>query len=192
MIIGFVRHGNTEWNTLGKIQGQTDIPLSGLGVSQAQALAQRLYIDQEQWDAIISSDLQRAHETARIIAGKLDIPHLDSDIRLRERYFGDIEGTTESERLERWGADWRTAETGQESDEDVRARGRQFLEDWHKQNPSGKLLVVTHGGFLSQMFSELCSGLDKQYLNNMSYSILEFTEGQWSPLLYNCSRHLNV
>lgn len=191
MIIGFVRHGKTEWNELGRIQGQTDIPLNEMGLAQARALAQRLSDDEMEWDAILSSDLQRALETARVISDKLDIPLLEVDTRLRERFYGDIEGTTEQERLERWGTEWRTVEAGQESDTDVRARGRSLLEECYRRNPSGRLLLVSHGSFLAQMFTELCSGLNTQYLNNMSYSILEFNEGQWTPLLYNCTRHLN-
>ncbi|MFX3633470.1 MAG: histidine phosphatase family protein [Candidatus Pristimantibacillus sp.] len=191
MIIGFVRHGKTEWNALGRIQGQTDIPLNETGLAQARALAQRLSDDNTEWDAILSSDLERARETARVISGKLDIPLLEADTRLRERFYGDIEGTTEQERLERWGVDWRSAEAGQESDADVRARGRMFLEECYRTNPNGKILLVSHGSFLAQMFTELCSGLNTQYINNMSYSILEFNEGQWNPLLYNCTRHLN-
>ncbi|SFE90894.1 probable phosphoglycerate mutase [Paenibacillus algorifonticola] len=190
MIIGLVRHGNTDWNKLGKIQGQTDIPLNERGIAQAVALANRLSEDQTPWDAVIASDLQRARETARIIADKLDIPLLAPDERLRERFYGDIEGTTEQERIARWGEQWRHAEVGQESDETVRVRGRSFVEEWRQSNPQGRLLVVTHGSFLAQLLDELCSGLDKQFLDNMSYSILQFKGSVWEPLLYNCSRHL--
>ncbi|ANY68887.1 phosphoglycerate kinase [Paenibacillus sp. BIHB 4019] len=190
MIIGLVRHGNTDWNKLGKIQGQTDIPLNERGVAQAVALANRLSEDQKLWDAVISSDLQRARETARIVADKLGIPLLAPDERLRERFYGDIEGTTEQERIARWGEQWRQAEVGQESDETVRGRGRSFVEEWRRGNPEGRLLVVTHGSFLAQLLDELCSGLEKQFLDNMSYSILQFNENEWESLLYNCSRHL--
>ncbi|MGG4142827.1 histidine phosphatase family protein [Paenibacillus algorifonticola] len=190
MIMGLVRHGNTDWNKLGKIQGQTDIPLNERGVAQAVALANRLSEDQKLWDAVISSDLQRARETARIVADKLGILLLAPDERLRERFYGDIEGTTEQERIARWGEHWRQAEVGQESDETVRGRGRSFVEEWRQGNPQGRLLVVTHGSFLAQLLDELCSGLDKQFLDNMSYSILQFTENEWKSLLYNCSRHL--
>ncbi|WP_338551702.1 histidine phosphatase family protein [Paenibacillus sp. KS-LC4] len=190
MILGLVRHGNTDWNKLGKIQGQTDIPLNERGVAQARALAGRLSEDQKLWDAVISSDLLRARETARIVADKLDIPLLAPDDRLRERFYGDIEGTTEQERIARWGEKWRQAEVGQESDETVRLRGRSFVEEWRQSNPEMRLLVVTHGSFLAQLLDELCTGLDRQFLDNMSYSILQFKENDWQSILYNCSRHL--
>ncbi|MCK9857430.1 histidine phosphatase family protein [Paenibacillus sp. ATY16] len=190
MIIGMVRHGNTDWNALGKIQGQTDIPLNELGKKQANALASRLSQDEKLWDAVISSDLQRARQTAAVIADKLDIPLLDGDPRLRERNFGEVEGLTLPERVERWGENWREVAQGLETDEEVRARGLAFLQDWQKQRPEGRLLVVSHGGFLAQMFDTLCVDLEKQHLGNLSYSILQFKDEQWAPLLYNCTRHL--
>ncbi|TCN01775.1 putative phosphoglycerate mutase [Paenibacillus sp. BK033] len=190
MIIGMVRHGNTDWNALGKIQGQTDIPLNELGKKQANALAERLSKDEKLWDAVISSDLQRARQTAAVIADKLGIPLLDGDPRLRERNFGEVEGLTLPERVERWGENWREVAQGLETDDEVRSRGLSFLQDWQKQRPEGRLLVVSHGGFLAQMFDTLCVDLEKQQLGNLSYSILQLKDEQWIPLLYNCTRHL--
>lgn len=185
-----VRHGNTDWNALGKIQGQTDIPLNELGKKQANALAERLSKDEKLWDAVISSDLQRARQTAAVIADKLGIPLLDGDPRLRERNFGEVEGLTLPERVERWGENWREVAQGLETDDEVRSRGLSFLQDWQKQRPEGRLLVVSHGGFLAQMFDTLCVDLEKQQLGNLSYSILQLKDEQWIPLLYNCTRHL--
>ncbi|WP_020616661.1 histidine phosphatase family protein [Paenibacillus daejeonensis] len=188
--MGWVRHGRTSWNAEGKIQGQTDIPLNEEGRSQAHKLAERLAKDEMKWDAVVSSDLQRARETGRVIADQLSIPLLAADVRLRERGFGEIEGTTEAERLERWGAAWRTTYEGQESNTDVTARGMAFIQDMMSLHPHLNLLVVTHGSFLSQMLHSLCENLDDSYIGNMSYSILELREGAWSSLLHNCSLHL--
>lgn len=190
MIIGFIRHGKTDWNALGKIQGQTDIPLNEEGIRQARLLADRLAQDVHRWDAVISSDLARAYRTASIIADKLNIPLLEPDERLRERFYGEVEGTTEKERLERWGDDWRAMDTGKEPDESVRARGRAFLDEQYERNPDRHLLVVSHGSFLAQLFEELCGDMGTQFIGNMSYSILELQDGRWYPLLYNCMRHL--
>jgi probable phosphoglycerate mutase len=190
MIIGMVRHGNTDWNALGKIQGQTDIPLNELGIKQANALAERLSHDEKLWDAVISSDLQRARQTASVIAEKLDIPLLDGDSRLRERNFGEVEGLILQERIDRWGENWREVAGGLESDEEVRARGLALIAEWQQRKPEVRLLVVSHGGFLAQMFDTLCADMEKQHLGNLSYSIIQFTDEQWQPLLYNCTRHL--
>ncbi|RXZ80244.1 histidine phosphatase family protein [Paenibacillaceae bacterium] len=192
MKLGWIRHGRTAWNALGKIQGQTDIPLNEEGQRQAHALAARLANDtSEQWDAVISSDLMRARETAAIIAEKLAIPLLSADDRLRERYFGEIEGTTEAERTAKWGENWRKEYTGQESDALVRSRGGAFVQEWLGKSPGGSLLVVTHGSFLAQMLHSLCEGLESSYINNMSYSIMTFQEGRWHSLLHNCTVHLH-
>lgn len=190
MLIGFVRHGKTDWNAQGKIQGQTDIPLNEEGINQAMALADRLTGEVRIWDAVVSSDLKRAYSTAQIIAEKIGIPLLEGDKRLRERYFGEVEGTKEQERYERWGKDWRNVASGVEKDADVKARGMQALLEWEQKYPERNLLVVSHGSFLAQLLSELCEGLEDQHLTNLSYSILEHRDGKWHPQLYNCTKHL--
>ncbi|MGO4693125.1 histidine phosphatase family protein [Paenibacillus sp. 2TAB26] len=191
MLIGLVRHGKTDWNEQGKIQGQTDIPLNEVGIVQAKALAERLSREDQIWDAVISSDLQRAQATAQIIASKLNIPLLESEPRLRERYFGEVEGTREQERHERWGTNWREIAEGVESNDEVRARGLSAINEWKLKYPKRNLLVVSHGSFLAQIMEELCSDLEDQYLSNLSYSILELRDEKWHPQLYNCTIHLN-
>ncbi|WP_053376383.1 histidine phosphatase family protein [Paenibacillus sp. FJAT-27812] len=191
MLIGLVRHGKTDWNAEGKIQGQTDIPLNNEGIAQAKALAERLSGEKRIWDAVVSSDLLRAYATAQIIAEKLELPLLDSDPRLRERYFGEIEGTKEQERHARWGKEWRNVAEGVEPDADVRARGISALKQWQLEYPDRNLLVVSHGSFLAQLLAELCSELEDQHLSNLSYSILEHRDQRWHPQLYNCTIHLN-
>ncbi|MBJ6363547.1 histidine phosphatase family protein [Paenibacillus sp. GCM10012307] len=188
--IGWVRHGKTDWNALGKIQGQTDIPLNEEGIRQAQALAERLATEGLQWDGVVSSPLSRARETARMIAERLDIPLLAPDKRLQERGFGEIEGTTEQERISRWGEQWRQTYVGQESDEEVRERGFNFLQDWLEQAGMNRLLVVSHGSFLSLMLHTLCDNLDKSYIGNMSFSIMDYNGERWQSVLHNCTLHL--
>ena len=138
--------------------------------------------------------MQRAHETAAIIAGRLGLPLLDPDERLNERYYGEVEGTTARERLERWGENWRQADAGQESDDAVRARGMAFVDEWRSKRPDRRLLVVSHGSFLAQLLQEMCGQLDDGHIVNMSFSILQYETngagGAWKPLLHNCSLHL--
>lgn len=69
MIVGLIRHGLTDWNAAGKIQGQSDIPLNDEGRKQALKLAERLKreSDVQPWDFIITSGLSRAQETLSLI-----------------------------------------------------------------------------------------------------------------------------
>lgn len=83
--IYLVRHGETEWNVKKLIQGQKDIPLNEKGKKQAGKLKKIKF------DAIYSSDLKRAAETAKIIAGKRRLKIIKSTA-LRERYFGKFQG----------------------------------------------------------------------------------------------------
>ncbi|MCD9021181.1 histidine phosphatase family protein [Cohnella silvisoli] len=188
--IGWVRHGITEWNQLGKIQGVTDIPLSLGGIKQAHLLAERLAREGETWHGVYSSDLQRALQTGKILAERLGIP-LIKDTRLRERSFGEAEGTTEPERLSRWGAGWRRLVPDQESDEIIKARGHEFVNELSEKHSGESWLVVTHGSFLARMLQSLCADLDDSHLLNMSLTILEERQEGWKPLLHNCTNHLN-
>lgn len=190
--LGWIRHGQTEWNRLGKIQGAVDIPLSGEGVSQAKRLALRLVNERRQqpWQGIVCSDLERAAKTAEIIAARMQIP-VRLDARLRERSFGEAEGTTLDERISRWGEDWRARVPDQESDEQVLFRGLAFVRDHIDQHAGEAWLVVTHGSFLARMLHALCPGLDDSHLQNASLTILEHNNREWKALLHNCTNHLN-
>ena len=89
-----VRHGQTDWNINRRFQGQSDVPLNEVGRQQATALANRL--SREHIDVLFASDLQRAHETARIIAAQ-HACEIRLDARLREINFGAWEGLTYDE-----------------------------------------------------------------------------------------------
>ena len=86
-----VRHGETIWNAEGRFQGQTDLPLSPRGRRQAAALAP--VIATQMVHALYASDLQRAWETASILAAPLGLP-VQQEPRWREMAFGAWEGLT--------------------------------------------------------------------------------------------------
>ena len=95
MEIFVVRHGQTEWNALEKLQGQTDIELNEVGREQAQITGEQ--IKNENIDLIITSPLKRARETAEIINKNFNAPIIE-DKRLMERGYGELEGKTRIER----------------------------------------------------------------------------------------------
>ncbi|EHB64424.1 MULTISPECIES: histidine phosphatase family protein [Paenibacillus] len=190
MLIGLVRHGLTDWNAMGKIQGQTDIPLNEEGRRQARLLGERLRQEPYHWDFAISSGLSRAEETAQIIASMLGIPVADPDPRVRERRYGQVEGLTAEEREARFGTDWHQQDLGQESDVELMSRGLVFLDDMAIKHRNSNILVVSHGGFLAQLYKLVCRGQLSQRIGNLSLTIVERKDDDWSPLLYNCTKHL--
>lgn len=188
--IGIVRHGITEWNLLGIAQGSSNIPLNKTGREQAVALSERLAAE-EDWDLIIASDLMRARETAEIIGAKLGLSISHFDTRLREMNGGEIEGTTEDERVEKWGTDWRSLDLGMETREAVAERATAALQDIVKDYPGKRVLVVSHGGLIGLTLKSLLpEQFKKTLLDNTSITILENLEGAWQCPLYNCTRHL--
>ncbi|OWA37137.1 histidine phosphatase family protein [Saccharibacillus sp. O16] len=190
MLIGLIRHGLTDWNAVGRIQGRSDIPLNDEGRRQAVRLAERLAEEEYRWDFVISSGLKRAQETAEIIAAKLELPLLDADERLIERGFGQIEGLTLTEREERYGADWNALDLGQEKVEALQERALAFMADLEVKYPDRNILVVTHGGLLSRLYAALYQDRQAERIGNLSLSVLEKREELWEPLVYNCTRHL--
>lgn len=157
-----VRHGETDWNREGRWQGGSDTPLNDAGREQARALAEQL---DGAIDAVYSSDLARARETAEIVAAKLGL-EVTLDPRLRERGFGSWEGLTMAE-IEARFADghrrWRAGE-GPGADDaeefaDFSARVSDFLADVLRRHPGEQVLVVSHGGSI-RVVHALATGLD--------------------------------
>ncbi|WP_431088275.1 histidine phosphatase family protein [Paenibacillus sp. 8b26] len=190
MLIGLIRHGLTDWNAVGKIQGHSDIPLNEEGRRQARLLAERLKDESYHWDGLITSSLSRAKETGEIIASVLHLPILEPDDRLRERAYGQVEGMTQVEREKKWGSDWHLLDLGQESDEALQLRGLAFMEAIWSENRDKNLLVVSHGGFLANLYKALYQEKFTERIGNLSLSVLQRKDTDWTPLLYNCTRHL--
>ena len=95
--IFLIRHGETEWNKLGRLQGNSDVKLSPEGIRQAQLMAEKTPFLPV--DAVYSSDLQRAVNTAKILAGRFNLP-VTTKPGLRETNFGEWEGKVISKLLE--------------------------------------------------------------------------------------------
>ncbi len=161
MNLYIVRHGETDWNTVKRIQGQTDIELNENGVRLAELTSAGLKdID---FDYIFSSPLKRAYKTAEIIRGERTT-EIVRDERLKEMFFGDYEGTTKAERPEdccittlfKAPADY-VAEKGAESLEELTARAQAFLDEHifpiESVNPDAEILLIGHGALNKALMS---------------------------------------
>jgi 2,3-bisphosphoglycerate-dependent phosphoglycerate mutase len=139
------RHGETDWNRDLRIQGSSDVDLNPVGREQAQALAREL-ADIE-LDAIYSSDLSRARETAEVVAAKHGL-EVRLDARLRERSFGSWEGLTREDIA----ALPQGSRHDGETDDQVRARVLDAVQEIAEAHPGRHVLVVAHGGALNTLW----------------------------------------
>ncbi len=199
MLFYLIRHGETDYNSGGRVQGHTDIPLSPLGLRQADALAERLA--GEKFDALYSSDLLRASQTADAICSRCGIDN-QPDSLLRERCFGVLEGLTREQIHEAYPkvvgmlrADPDCAPPEGESKSDVYRRCREFVDGVRAEHgPDEKIAVVGHGGSITAILSILCDlpplgGMVR--FGNTSLSIVEVTDRPAIEVL-NDTCHLNT
>jgi broad specificity phosphatase PhoE len=144
-----VRHGETDWNVERRFQGHADPPLNATGRKQAQALADELA--GTQIEAVYTSDLVRARETAEIVGARVGSPVIALR-ELREIDVGEWQGLTWPEIEERfpdgvrdWHAEghgWRAGETYEQLAERVLAAAQRIAS----QHPDERVLIVGHGG----------------------------------------------
>jgi uncharacterized phosphatase len=150
--IALIRHGQTEWNSLGRIQGSSDIPLNDIGREQARETGRRL--SSRHWDAVLSSPLARAHETAAIIAAELGIASVVTLEGIAERSYGQAEGLTGPEIRERYHGDLESV-PGLESRADVIARALPAITGLAVEYPNRALVVVSHGAVIGSLVRAL-------------------------------------
>jgi probable phosphoglycerate mutase len=152
-----IRHGETDWNTEGRIQGFRDIALSERGLRQAAVLARHLA--GHPIDAVYSSDLARAIATATPLAATVGVA-VRIDARLKERGFGLFEGSTYAEAEAKWPheyAIWRQRDPGHavpggESFRDARVRVMACLDEIAHRHAGQTVAIVTHGGVLDIVY----------------------------------------
>ncbi len=145
-----VRHGQSTWNAEGRWQGTENPPLSTLGVRQARHAAQHVGT----FDAVVSSDLERAFVTATIIADELGIGPVQTDPDLRERHAGEYQGLTRPEIEHRFPGFLAEGlrPPGWEEDDHVLERAAGALARVALSvGPGGTALVVTHGGVIRSL-----------------------------------------
>ncbi len=185
--ICLIRHGETEWNAAGILQGTTDIPLNAKGVKQAEACS--VYLASSSYDVLISSPLKRAKQTAEIINQKLGLPfHTMSEFQ--ERAFGAAEGMTyEARRAEYPKKNY----PGQEREEDFHKRIMMGLQKVTELYPGQKVLLINHGAVIKAIlkaFSGDDNILEGDRLMNGCISDIHFENEKWKIKDFNRTAHL--
>jgi len=193
------RHGETDWNSQGRIQGHSDIKLSEQGVQQARLLGERLLSFAV--DAAYCSDLLRASETAEISLEGRDVP-LHRTPLLREYHKGAFEGLTNQQIQERYPTQYPTyltkdldfAPEGGESTRGVSVRASGIITEIKNRHIDDTVLVVGHGGSLrAAMVSLLALPLEANwrfFFANCALTIVETYPDNAVLRLFNDSSHL--
>lgn len=193
-----VRHGQTDFNREGRLQGQIDIPLNATGVRQAESLAP--LVSSNPPDVLVASPLQRAQETARLLSAGTALEIRSEDAFL-ERSFGKWEGMRGEEIRQRWPeqhANWRAhrpvlgldVEDRPEVGERVAAACRALVAE----HAGGTVMVVAHGAAITLGITALL-GLDtNDYrglagLENCHRSVLEPLHGESTNRLMRLVSH---
>jgi len=195
-----VRHGETEWNAQGREIGQLDSALTERGIQQARRVAGRL--NQAAFQALYSSDLGRAFQTAEIIASECQ-KLVQVDAGLRERHMGIFQGLTLAEMREKYPTERAEFERsgpdyvipGGESARQRLARSAQVLTRIAERHSNQIVVVVTHGGFLMGFF-EFVLGIQpgngwRFKRHHASYNVFEYEGERWSLRTWNDIGHLD-
>lgn len=166
MRIGLIRHGETAWNAQGLLQGISDIPLNPLGRSQAVS-AGRMLAGQG-WQVLYASPLQRAMESARLLAAEAALPEPIELPGVIERAFGELEGTSY------WQPDGTRAPLDHPSVEPIEAvveRSVAAIREIAARHPMENVLVVAHGTVIRNVLDRFMEE-DAPGVTNLSLSVL--------------------
>ena len=198
-----IRHGETDWNVTGRWQGHADVPLNEIGRAQARRLAERIRTQGPRFDALYSSDLQRAWETAGAVAAVTDLSPQPLP-QLREIDVGSWSGLTGAEVRAHDGETYERIQSG----EDVaRGGGERFLDLYTRvvaaieqlaRAHTGQLLgLVTHGGAVRAVL--LHAARDKRGINpyrihigNTAITVVHCGQAGWGLDVINDMAHLEA
>jgi 2,3-bisphosphoglycerate-dependent phosphoglycerate mutase len=195
-----IRHGETDWNREQRAQGHLDVPLSKLGLEQAKLLAARLA--SVHFDALYSSDLGRAFETANTVGRVLQQP-VRIDGRWREIHLGVVQGLTYPEikarGMHRQNRNIHEPWEGGESQVQLMERASAAMVDIRSNHSRGRVAVFTHGGTIRAALHSLLEDPEHRIAfaerGNTSITKLRLIEGdagraRWILVSYNDTAHL--
>ncbi len=182
-----IRHGQTDWNVARRRQGHAGPGLNAAGREEAHAAARRLVALGGRFDALVSSDLPRAAETAAIIGKALGLP-VTTDTRLRERDQGAWTGQVFAGDYDLYadpdtpGADpLSSGPPGGETGQQVLDRAAAALDEIAARHPGGRVLIVSHGGLISAL-GWLASGLPVSQFWHLRPANGEVVTLDWPPV----------
>lgn len=195
-----IRHGETDWNRELRFQGQLDVPLNATGLEQARRVAERLAA--QPLDALVSSDLQRALQTARALAQRAGHAEPLLEAGLREQHFGMVEGLRvpeiQQQHPEAW-AQWvrfdeHYAFDGGECIRDFHARVLAAVQGLAQRHAGQTVAVVTHGGVLDMVYRSArglsLSGPRVSEIPNAGINRVRLRDGAIEILDWADTRHL--
>jgi len=186
-----IRHGETAWNQIRRIQGHSDIGLNEQGLRQAEQVARRFR--GETIHAVYSSDLSRAHVTATRIAAEAGST-VSTQKTLRERYYGEWEGLTYEEVRARFEAQDEAA-CGIETFEDMQLRAVNALTELAKDHRNEVVVVVSHGGLINSFLHYVTAGVQgtgMTRIDNTGITMFRFADERWEVLQVNNTDHLEI
>ncbi|QRG66132.1 histidine phosphatase family protein [Brevibacillus choshinensis] len=190
-ILYLIRHGETEWNQIRRIQGHSDIDLNEQGLRQAEQVARRFR--SETIHAVYSSDLSRARVTATKIAEEFG-SSVSTRTTLRERCYGQWEGLTYEEIRARFEAQDEAA-CGIETFEDMQQRAVTALTQLAKGHPNEAVVVVSHGGLINSFLHYVTAGeqgTGVTRIDNTGITMFRFADDRWEVLQVNDTDHLEI
>lgn len=187
-IICLIRHGETEWNALGKLQGRTDIPLNETGILQAEECSE--FLKTIQWDVIITSPLKRAKQTAEIINKNLNLSLIEMK-EFVERDYGDAEGMLLEERTATFPD---KSYSNQEDRLNLNNRVMAGIQEINQRYAESNILLIAHGAVINAILAVLSNGKigsGKTKLNNACISNIHFHQDRWRIKDFNQISHLS-
>jgi uncharacterized phosphatase len=183
-----IRHGETNWNKEGKLQGREDIVLNTYG--EKQALYSGQYFKQMNWNVLISSPLKRALKTAEIIKDHLNFDEIVVMEEFIERDYGEISGLTKEEGTMKYP---NGIVPSQESREQLTFRSMKGIGKVRDSFINQNVIIVTHGGVINSILSKLSNGKigsGKTILKNACISQISYQNESWEIDSYNTIEHL--
>ena len=187
-LICLVRHGETDWNVLGKLQGRTDIRLNKSGILQAEECSE--YLKSLQWDVIITSPLKRAKQTAEIINKNLNLSLIEMKDFL-ERDYGKAEGMLLEERIAAFPD---KSYPNQEDRLTLNNRVMLGIQEINQRYAGSNILLVAHGAVINAILADLSKGKvgsEKTELKNACINNIHYHQDRWRIKDFNQISHLS-